>query len=120
MRKIAKLSLLLSILLLFSSQVTAYGTGTAAKSYFTVSSEKLVSGVANVATGFVELPKNIILTTQDSGVVYGVSVGLVAGIMHTVGRTVVGALDIATFFIPTRPSVHPPFVWQDFTMETSY
>ena len=114
MGKTIKLSLVLSFLFLFSSQAAA------ADSYFAMSGEKLVSGVTNVATGFVELPKNVILKSQQEGVVYGVTVGLVTGIMHSVGRTVIGALDVVTFIIPTYPSVKPHYVWQDFSRETTY
>ena len=114
MRRIVKLSLILSILFLFSSQAVA------SDSYFSKSSERFVSGIANVATGFMELPKNIILTSQNEGPIYGVTIGLVMGIMHTVGRTVVGALDVVTFWVPANPSVYPPFIWDDFSRETSY
>lgn len=114
MDRLIKLSLVLTFLFLFSSQATA------ADSYFSMSGEKLVCGVTNVATGFVELPKNVILKSQQEGVVYGVTVGLVTGIMHSVGRTVIGALDVVTFIIPTNPSVKPHYVWQDFSRETTY
>ena len=98
MSKTIKFSLVLSFLFLFSSQAATAG------SYFTMSGEKLVCGVTNVATGFVELPKNVILKSQQEGVIYGVTVGLVTGIMHSVGRTVIGALDVVTFIIPTNSS----------------
>lgn len=114
MGKTIRLSLMLSFLFLFSAQVAA------ADSNFTTSGEKLSSGVANVATGFVELPKNIILKSQQEGVFYGATVGLVAGIMHSVGRTVIGVLDVVTFFIPTYPSINPHYVWHDFSRETTY
>jgi putative exosortase-associated protein (TIGR04073 family) len=114
MRRIFKFSLAFFIFLLFSSQVMA------ADSYFSNSGEKFVSGIANAATGWVELPKNIVLTSQTEGPLYGATIGLAMGIMHTVGRSLVGILDAATFFIPTKPSVNPPFIWQDFSRETSY
>ena len=113
-RIVAKLSLIFSIFFLFSSHVVA------ADSYFGNSSEKFVSGIANAVTGWVELPKNVILTSQKEGPIYGVTIGVAMGIMHTVGRSLVGVLDVATFFIPTKPSVNPPFIWQDFSRETSY
>ncbi len=113
MRKTIQLSLVL-VLLFISSQAVA-GSG-----YISVTGEKFVNGVANVATGVVELPKNIILTTQNDGVVYGVTVGVVTGLMHTVARTVIGALDVVTFLVPTQPSIRPNYVWQDFSTETSY
>ena len=114
MRSIVKLSLLLSILFLFSSQAFA------SDSYVNNSAEKLESGVANTLTGWLELPKNIILTSQKEGPVYGITIGLGMGVMHSVGRTLVGALDAVTFLVPTKPSVNPPYIWQDFSRETSY
>jgi putative exosortase-associated protein (TIGR04073 family) len=114
MRGIVKLSWVLSILFLFSSQAVA------ADSNFGNSGERFVSGIANVATGWLELPKNINLTSQKEGPLYGITVGLAMGVMHTVGRTLVGALDVATFWIPMKPSVNPPYIWEDFSRETSY
>ncbi len=114
MRKIVKLSLPFVVLFLFSSQAVA-GSG-----YISITGEKFVNGVANVATGVFELPKNIILTTQHDGVAYGVTVGVVTGVMHTVARTVIGALDVVTFLVPTQPSVRPNYIWQDFSTETTY
>jgi putative exosortase-associated protein (TIGR04073 family) len=90
------------------------------QNYPAMAGEKLVNGIANAATGFVELPKTMILTTQREGAVYGLTVGLVTGIMHTIGRTVFGALDAVTFFIPTEPTVRPHYIWQDFDKETTY
>lgn len=114
MGKIAKLSVIFSIFFFFSSQAAA------SDSYFGNASEKFVSGIVNAATGWIELPKNIILTSRNEGPLYGITIGPAMGIMHTVGRTLVGVLDAATFFIPTKPSVNPPFIWQDFSRETSY
>ncbi len=90
------------------------------QSYPVAASEKLVNGIVNVATGVIELPKNVILTSQRDGAAYGMIIGLVTGIMHTIGRTVFGALDAVTFFIPTQPTVRPPYIWQDFGRETTY
>ncbi len=114
MRRIAKLSLLFSIFFLFSSQAVA------SDSYTGDAAEKFVTGIANAATGWVELPKNIILVGQKEGPVYGATVGMAMGVMHTIGRSLMGVLDIATFLIPTKSSVNPPFIWEDFSRETSY
>lgn len=122
MKKITQMILVLFLLLFSSSQVVAsggYGYGYG-PGYIGMSSEKFVTGIANTATGFVELPKNIILTTQERNIVHGMTVGLVSGVMHTVARTVIGVFDVATFWIPTPPSIQPPFVWQDFSVESSY
>ena len=98
MRRIVKFSLILSIFFIFSSQAVA------ADSYFSNSSEKFVSGIVNAATGWVELPKNIVLTSRNEGALYGATIGVATGIMHTVGRSLVGILDAVTFFIPTTSS----------------
>lgn len=114
MDKLFKSLLVVSVLYFFSSQVAM------AQSYPYASGEKFVSGIANVATGFVELPKNVIIATGENGLPYGMTIGLVTGIIHTVGRTVIGALDVVTFLLPTGPSVNPPYIWYDFYTETNY
>jgi len=113
----------LFFLIFSSSNVKAterYNTERYGYNYISTSSEKLVTGVANAATGFIELPKNIILTSQRDGIAQGMTFGLVSGLMHAVGRTVIGVFDVATFWIPTPPSVQPTYVWEDFSSETSY
>ncbi|SFK59732.1 putative exosortase-associated protein, TIGR04073 family [Nitrosomonas aestuarii] len=124
MGKMTKLILMLLLFFFLSSHAVAserYGYGLGyGHGYIGTSSEKFVTGIVNAATGFVELPKNIVLTTHKDTVVHGMTIGLVSGVMHTVARTVIGVFDVATFFIPTPPSIQPPFVWQDFSVETSY
>ena len=90
------------------------------QSYPAAASEKLVNGIANTVTGVIELPKTVILTSRRNEAAYGLTIGLVTGIMHTVVRTFFGALDAVTFFIPTQPTVRPPYIWQDFDKETTY
>ncbi len=125
MKKLVKLLLSLSVLFFLASQTamaqstTMYGERME-KNYPTMAGEKLMNGIVNAATGWVELPKTIILTSQRDGAPYGLTVGLLTGLIHTVGRTVLGALDAATFFIPTTPVVSPPYIWQDFNKETTY
>ena len=46
--------------------------------------------------------------------------GFFTGLFHSVGRSVIGALDIATFLIPTTPIVNPPYIWDNFDRETTY
>lgn len=99
---------------------TAMAQRDMSQSYPVAASEKLVNGVTNAVTGIIELPKTVILTSRRDGVAYGLTIGLVTGIMHTIGRTVFGALDAVTFFIPTQPTVRPHYIWQDFNKETIY
>lgn len=114
-------------LFFFSSQAVmaqGYSTmgsgGRTGQSYIAMSGEKLATGVVNIATGIVELPKTVILTSQRDGTPYGLTVGLITGIMHSVGRTVFGALDVVTFLIPTPPTVRPKYIWENFDKETTY
>lgn len=82
--------------------------------------EKLGNGIANVVTGFVEIPKTMIVMSNREGVAYGMTAGFFTGIVHMVGRTLTGAVDIATFIVPTTPVVRPPYIWDDFKRETTY
>ena len=118
MGKMTQLIFVLIFILLSSSQVMA--SERHGYNYIGTSSAKFVTGIANAATGFMELPKNIILTTQRDSIVHGLTFGLASGLMHTVGRTVIGVFDVATFWIPTPPSVQPTYIWDDFSVETSY
>lgn len=79
-------------------------------------SEKLVRGVANIATGWVELPKQIVTTFQEDGVVKGIFIGPLKGVGMTVVRTLSGASEVATFIVPAPgyydPYFEPGYVWQ--------
>ncbi|MBS0425368.1 MAG: exosortase system-associated protein, TIGR04073 family [Proteobacteria bacterium] len=120
MRVAAKLTLLLMITFLFSPPIQASEDITA-DIYFSRAGMKILSGVANVATGWLELPKNIAIWTQrDSNPLIGVTEGALWGIYHTVGRTGNGAVDFITFWLPTYPIPNPPFIWDDFSKESDY
>lgn len=79
-------------------------------------SKKLVRGVANVATGWVELPKQTVLTFKNEGVVTGIFVGPLKGLGMTVVRTVTGAWEVVSFLVPApgfyEPTLQPAYVWQ--------
>ncbi|PSJ17266.1 exosortase system-associated protein, TIGR04073 family [Nitrosomonas supralitoralis] len=122
MRSISKLALIASIFLLFSSQAIA-NEEVIENSYFSKASIKLLAGVANLATGWVEFPKNIILTGQKDTPVSGLTIltlGVLQGAWYTINRTGCGVLDLVTFMIPTDPLVDPVFVWNDFLRETEF
>jgi len=120
MKSKARFIALLLLPFLFSFQARA-DDRTAAEVYFERSGLKLISGVANMATGWMELPKNIGLwrrKTDDELV--GVTEGVLRGLVHTASRTASGALDLATFWLPTFPTPNPPFIWEDFSIESEY
>lgn len=77
---------------------------------------KLVRGVANIGTGWMEFPKQIYLTCRDDGFAKGLTVGPLKGVGMTVVRTVAGAGETATFFLAYPgfydPYFDPAYVWQ--------
>lgn len=91
-----------------------------AQNYPTKVGEKLGNGIANAVTGVVEIPKTMIITGRRHGATYGMTAGFFTGLFHSVGRSVIGALDIATFLIPTTPIVRPNYIWENFDRETTY
>jgi putative exosortase-associated protein (TIGR04073 family) len=82
--------------------------------------EKVVSGFANLATGWLEMPKNVINVTNQSNIFYGFTGGLAKGMIHTAGRMGVGIADLVTFPIPTKPIAYPLYIWEDFDVDTAY
>lgn len=120
MRKSAKFAFILFMLLLLSSQVKADEEITSAV-YFDRAGMKILTGAANITTGWMEFPKNIVLWRQkETNTFVGFIEGVLWGIVHTASRTGSGALDIATFWLPTFPSPNPPFIWDDFSQPSEY
>ena len=76
---------------------------------------KGVRGVANILTGWVEIPKQIYVTGKETGWVRGSIIGPLKGIGMTVVRTVSGAGELLTFFVAYPgfydPWIEPRFVW---------
>jgi len=81
---------------------------------------KFGRGLANAATGWIELPKNVVNTSNQSNVAVGITWGVVKGVLYTVGRTVIGAAELATFFIPNDVFMHPDYVWNNFDQDTTF
>jgi|CXWL01.1.fsa_nt_gi putative exosortase-associated protein (TIGR04073 family) len=120
MKSISRLALILFMLFLFSSQAQANEDITT-DVYFSRAGMKILSGVANVATGWMELPKNISIWNQkNNNILSDFTEGVLWGIVHTAGRTASGAVDLATFWLPTFPTPSPTFVWDDFSKESDY
>ncbi len=88
--------------------------------YATDSGAKFSRGLANTATGWGEIPKNIANESRDHNALAGATYGTLKGTAHTVGRTAVGAFDLVTFFVPTDEYVHSTYVWEETGNETSY
>ena len=77
---------------------------------------KAARGLANTATGWLELPKQIYMTIKEDGYARGLTIGPLKGIGMTMVRTVSGVAETATFFIAFPgfydPYFDPAFVWQ--------
>ena len=76
---------------------------------------KLLRGVVNVLTGWVEVPKRINETSETSGAGAGFTFGFVRGVGYGFIRTVGGAYEVATFPFPAppdyRPVMRPEFIF---------
>jgi putative exosortase-associated protein (TIGR04073 family) len=82
--------------------------------------EKAVNSFANLATGWLEMPKNVINTMNHSNIIYGFTGGLAKGIVHMTGRMGVGIADLITLPLATKPIIYPLYIWDDFDVDTIY
>ena len=77
---------------------------------------KATRGIANIATGWLEFPKQIYTTCNEDGAAKGIFLGTFKGVGMTIVRTVSGAGELATFFVAYPgfygPYFDPAFVWQ--------
>ncbi len=90
------------------------------ESYGQIVGRKLASGFGNLTTAPAEIPKNVIIASNESNVVYGFLGGTFKGIFVMAGRIGVGLVDLISAPIPTYPIVAPGFVWDDFYAETTF
>lgn len=90
------------------------------RSYGSKVGNKALNAFANLTTSVLEIPKNIINTTNQSNIFYGVVGGLFKGLVHTGGRIGVGIADLITIPLPTKPIAQPAYIWNDFDVDTTY
>ena len=82
--------------------------------------QKLTRGAANALTGLLELPSEVLWTTEVEGSLSGMSVGVARGLGRAIKRTVVGVFEAATFLLPNYsargggdpygPLIQPEFI----------
>jgi len=82
--------------------------------------EKALRMIANFDSSLIEIPKNIINTTNDSNIFFGLVGGLIKGVINTVGRMGTSFSDLITLPIPTKPVPYPLYPWEDFDKDTRY
>ncbi len=116
MKKYA-LKLLLTSLLIVTSSICFADEQ---QSYGSNVGDKALNGFANMTTSVLEIPKNIINTSNESYVLWGLTGGAAKGILHTVGRMMVGLTDFVTAPLPTKTFIYPKYVWDDFDEDTTY
>ncbi|NQT95233.1 MAG: exosortase system-associated protein, TIGR04073 family [Candidatus Omnitrophica bacterium] len=80
--------------------------------------KKLGRGIVNIATGWIELPKNIYDTSvETNNPLMGITYGTLKGLGMTVVRTGAGVYDTATFLFPVpqdyQPILEPEFVFEE-------
>ncbi len=113
-------------LFLFTGLLAAYAPTTFAdyqpgqSSYGSKVGNKALNAFANLTTAPLEIPKNIINTTNKSNIFYGVIGGLFKGLLNTGGRLGVGIADLVTFPLPTKLIAQPAYIWDDFDVDTTY
>lgn len=75
--------------------------------------EQLGRGIANVGTGFVDIPSTMVEVKEEQGEIAGATVGTIKGVGRAVTRMVVGVFEVVTFPAGRPPIVEPEFVLQD-------
>jgi len=77
--------------------------------------KKLMRGLANIVTGWVELPKNIYDTSVEDNIFSGLTIGLAKGVGMTIVRTGAGIYETVTFPFPIpedyAPVLEPEYVF---------
>ena len=77
--------------------------------------EKFGRGVTNIATGWVEIPKEIARYVNKTSDIAGFVVAPLKGTAKAIARTAVGVYDLLTFLIPLprryEPVIEPEYVF---------
>lgn len=104
----------------YGNQTFAPVNSTQHRSYGGKVGNKALNAFANLTTSMLEIPKNIINTTNKSNIIYGAVGGLFKGLVNTAGRIGVGVADLLTLPLPTKPIAYPVYIWDDFDVDTTY
>jgi putative exosortase-associated protein (TIGR04073 family) len=111
---------LLSLLILISLSAPSFAQGENPEKTVGNMATKLTRGVTNIATSFVEIPKQSILSIRDQGAV-GLVIGPLKGVGMTVYRTLLGCIETAFFLVPQPghydPMTDPDYVWNGWEKE---
>lgn len=78
-------------------------------------SQKFIRGLANMSTGWIEVPRQIYAVGTNEGWVTAALRGPFDGIGMFFARTVAGVVEVATFPVPVptyKPIVTPVYPWE--------
>ncbi len=120
MKPITRSYISIALFCLFSAVSSSVSADDHDEGYGATVGRKALNGFANMTTSVLEIPKNIINTTNQSNVALGFVGGTAKGILNTVGRMMSGLADFITAPLPTKQFVHPAYVWDDFDVDTTY
>lgn len=96
------------------------------RSYGEKVGNKALRSFANIATGFIEVPRSILIYNNDESdlykgnFVFALGIGTVTGVIQWVGRIGTGIVDFITIPLPTESIARPEYPWQQFNVHTSY
>lgn len=104
----------LSLCIVFAVILTAAAPCFAQGDVIEKMGKKLGRGIVNIATGWVEIPRNIYDVSVETNPFTGITYGALKGAGLTIVRTGAGVYDIATFLFPVPhdylPVIDPEFV----------
>jgi len=81
---------------------------------------KVLQGFTNIATGFIEIPKNIINMSNEHNIFVGMTWGVLRGTAQAISRTFVGVAELLTSPYPTGELIAPAFVWERFSEDSRF
>ena len=106
-----------TIKILFICCVIIAMVGMATQCYAQSPMKKLGRGLANILTGWIELPKNMYDTSGEENMLSGITMGMAKGIGMTIVRTGAGVYETITFPLPIpedyEPVLEPEFIFND-------
>jgi putative exosortase-associated protein (TIGR04073 family) len=83
--------------------------------------QKALRSLANITLGMIEIPKNIIIVSNRTNLLYSLTGGTGLGVLNTAGRISVGVLDLLTLPLATKSITQPVYPWEKYLdVYTSY
>jgi len=105
----------------YGERTLCANTGPYNQSYGSKIGNKALRGFTNMLLAPIEIPKNVIITSNESNPFYGIIGGIFKGLFHTAARMSAGLVDVVFFPLPTKPNTDPIYPWNDyFDRDTSY